>query len=932
MQSLVVEELVGRDSELEKLEQFLDRALTGPEALVIEGEAGIGKTTLWRAALRRAEAQGFAALASRPGELETALSYLALTDLLENCLEEILERLPRGSARALERALVEPATDEGSFDQRAVCTAFLGGLRDLASTGPVLVAIDDAQWLDTASARALSFAARRLAHEPVSFLVTVRGPRAGGAALESSFPEERVQRMRVDPLDEGGIDRLLRTRLGAAFRRPALRALHEASGGNPLFALELARAIVRDGVTVREGVPLSVPETLRDLIADRIGRLPDDVRDGLLVVSAAARPTVDHVESALTAGEGASKLLSRAVEAGVIEVDRGRVRFTHPLLGSVLYGEAPLERIHAAHRRLADVLTDPEERARHLALATELPDAEVAAHLDEAARRAHSRGAPDAAAALSEHALRLTPAHASGELVRRAIEAADSYADAGATARAHELLADLLPTLEGGRRRAQVLHRLARLQAYEEGFREVGGNLRQALEEAEDETPLRAAIERDLAITLSHSGDLRNAAPHARRALELARSLADRELLADAEATAASVEVMLGRGLSPDLHTGTEVFEEVADEDRLERHPALLLHALTWGAIRKWSDDFEGARRTLEDLLARLTEREEEGLLVPVLFHLAELECWAGNLHAAERHARACVEATVRAGQPGTRALALYAAALVDAHLGRVDEARSTTEEGLALSEAGDDPRMTIRHLKTLGFLELSLGDFAAANQRLDRAIALSAAVGYAEPGLFRLDADAVESLVALGRLDEAGALTEQLAERGARLGRPWALATAERSRGLLAAARGELGEAEHALEEAVVGLERLPQPLELGRTLLVLGTVRRRMRQKRRAREALEQAIATFEALPVPLWADRAHVELGHIGGRPAAGWELTATERQVAALVAEGLTNREVASRLYVTQKTVEFHLRNVFRKLGVRSRTELARAAKD
>lgn len=128
------------------------------------------------------------------------------------------------------------------------------------------------------------------------------------------------------------------------------------------------------------------------------------------------------------------------------------------------------------------------------------------------------------------------------------------------------------------------------------------------------------------------------------------------------------------------------------------------------------------------------------------------------------------------------------------------------------------------------------------------------------------------------------------------------------------------------------MGLERLPQPLELGRTLLVLGTVRRRMRQKRRAREALEQAIATFEALPVPLWADRAHVELGHIGGRPAAGWELTATERQVAALVAEGLTNREVASRLYVTQKTVEFHLRNVFRKLGVRSRTELARAAKD
>jgi len=734
--------------------------------------------------------------------------------------------------------------------------------------------------------------------------------------------------MRIDPLDEAGIDRLLAVRLGAAFRRPTLRAVQQASGGNPLFALELARGLVRDGATVGEGIPLPVPETLRDLMADRIARLPENVREGLLVVAAAAQPTVGQIESALSP-ERAAEVLSAAVEAGMIEVDRGRVRFTHPLLGSVLYREAPLDEIHRAHRRLADALADTEQRARHLALATALPEPEVAAYLDEAARIARTRGAPDAAAALSEQALRLTPADASADLARRAIEAADSYANAGATARAHELLAGLLPTLEAGRWRARVLHRLARLDAYEEGFRDVAGKLHQALEEAGDDRPLQAALERDLALTLSHSGELREAAPHARRALGLARALADRDLVADAEATAASVEVMLGRGLPEDLRMETEAFDQAAEGDRLERHPALLLHVLTWGAIRKWSDDFDGARRTLTGLLARLTEREEEGMLVPVLFHLSELESWTGNIEAAENYARTCIEATLRAAQPGTRALALYAIALVDAHLGRVDEARSVAEEGLALAEQADDPRMTIRHLKTLGFLELSLGDIVAAEDRLGRARELSAAVGYGEPGVFRLDGDAIESLVALGRLDEAAELTEELAERGRRLGRPWALATAERSRALLAAARGDLGEAESGLGRAMAEFELLPQPLERGRTLLLLGTVRRRRRQRRRAREALDQAGAIFEALPAPLWAKRARDELDHIRGRPDAGWDLTATEREVAGLVAEGLTNREVAARLYVSQKTVEFHLRNVFRKLGVRSRTELALA---
>lgn len=927
MAASTVDKIVGREAELFELESFLERASIRPEAFVIEGEPGIGKTTLWGAALASAATHRLVSLVSRPGEFEAALPYLALTDLLESRLDDLLRGLSPSSAGALRRALVELGTGD-AFDHRAVCNGLLEALRLLAAESPVLVAVDDAQWLDNASARALAFAARRLIDDPVSFLVTTRAPRTT-SGVESAFAEERLQWMRIEPLDEEGVERLLRARLGATFRGPTLRALRRASGGNPLFVLELARALARDGATISEGDPLPVSATLRELVADRIADLPGDVQDGLLFVAAALRPTAGQLESALGPNGQDLSLLLRAVEAGVIEVDRGRVRFTHPLLGSVLYSDATLERIHAAHRRLADVVTDQDERARHLALATEFPDASIAATLDEAARRADNRGAPDAAAAFSQHALRLTPDDERRDVVRRTIQAADYLADAGATARAHELLAELLPTLEGGRRRARVLHRLARLGAYEEGFRDVAGKLGQALEEAEDDVPLRAAIERDLALTLAHSGDLRQAAPHARRALELARRLADRELLADAEATAASVEVMLGRGLPTDLQSRSDAFELTGDEDRVDRHPAMLLHTLTWGAICKWSDDFEGARRTFENLLARLTEREEEGLLVPVLFHLAELECWAGNLQAAERHARACMEATLRAGQPGTRALALYAVALVVAHLGPADAARSTAEEGLVLAEEAGDPRMTIRHLKTLGFLDLSLGDFAAAEQRLGRAHERATVVGYGEPGLFRLDGDQIESLVALGRLEKAEELTEQLAERGSRLERPSALAFAERSRGLLAAAGGELGAAENSLARAAAALERLPQPLEYGRAVLLLGSVKRRMRQKRRAREEFERALAIFEALPAPLWVERARVELGHIGGRAAAGWELTATERRVAELVADGLTNREVAFRLYVSEKTVEFHLRNTFRKLGVRSRTELARA---
>jgi len=244
------------------------------------------------------------------------------------------------------------------------------------------------------------------------------------------------------------------------------------------------------------------------------------------------------------------------------------------------------------------------------------------------------------------------------------------------------------------------------------------------------------------------------------------------------------------------------------------------------------------------------------------------------------------------------------------------------------VSERTGDRWNEIKARAALGFLELSLGDFAAAHGWLAPAVQMTEEMNLREPGVFPFVPDEVEALVALGELESAERLTDRLDEQGRTLDRPLALATAARCRGLVAAARGDLEGAEVHLQRSLHEHARTQQPLEVGRTLLVAGAVRRRMRQKKGARDLLQRALTTFDDLGAPLWADRARRELLRIGGRAPTATGLTPTESQIAHLVAGGRTNREVAEELFVSVHTVEANLTRIYRKLGVRSRTELAR----
>jgi len=268
-----------------------------------------------------------------------------------------------------------------------------------------------------------------------------------------------------------------------------------------------------------------------------------------------------------------------------------------------------------------------------------------------------------------------------------------------------------------------------------------------------------------------------------------------------------------------------------------------------------------------------------------------------------------------------------FAAGLVEAHLGRADSARLEALEGLRVAEAAGEILLLIPNLSVLGFLELSLGRPAEADAYLSRAIELAKAMGVREPAYFRVVPDEVEALVALGRLDQAEALLAPFEESGRNLDRAWAIATGARCRALALAARGELTGASAAADEAVREHDRLPLPFELGRALLVRGAVERRAKRKREARDTLTKALEVFDGLGAALWADKTRAELARIGGRAPSSLDLTPTEDRVAALVAAGSTNREVADALFVSIHTVEANLKRIYRKLGVRSRTELA-----
>jgi DNA-binding CsgD family transcriptional regulator len=902
-------EIVSREEELASIRAFTGEVQEGPAVLVLEGDAGIGKSTLWLAGVEHARAEGLIVLSSRPAEAERGLAHAGLSDLFEDVVDEVLPALSAPRRRALEVALLLEEASGDPVDHRALGVAVRGALQLLSERKPLLVAVDDVQWLDPSSSSALAFALRRIDATDVRLLLARRlVDGAQPAGLEHALGAERVQQLRVGPLSVGALHRFLRDRLGRSFARQTLLRIHEMSGGNPFFALELARALGEDVDPLR---PLPVPETLDELVRARISGFPASTREALALASALGTTPESLLERAGVALEA----LDPAFAAQVIEREDGTIRFTHPLLSSAFYPDLGEERRNV-HRRIADIVEDRLLRARHLALSRDTPDADVAGVLDAAASLAADRGAVAVAAELAEQALRLTPADAAGERHRRALAAARAHQSAGEWTHARTIATDLLAETEIGALRAEALVLLAELEVNDLTV----PLLEDALREAAAQPVLQALIHIRLAWETRFRKGFDEALGDARAALMLADDLDNDGLRFEALMTLSLLGGVVGDGeAATHAARAHELATAVGDPDMLKK--------LTWLVggvlIDSDSDSGDAARVLLERDYQEWRERDEP-FSAGVLWSLAWVELSGGRWELAADYAARARDISVQYGLERTQDY--LPIVWVAVHRGQLEFAREQSERGLELSEEqlGLQPPLL---LAIPGLVALWSGDAPAAAEWLGKADRQATMLGWGEPKMRPWSADYVEALLELGRIDDAVGVLDIYEADAARLGRDRALAHATRARGLVAAARGTVDQAASLLEQAVAQHEAGGDLFGRARALLALGVVRRRARQKRPAREAIEDALHRFEQLGATTWVETARDELGSIGGRRREEG-LTAAEHRVAALVADGRTNREVADALFLGERTVASHLTHIYAKLEVRSRTELAR----
>ena len=857
-------------------------------------------------------------LSCAAGASETRLAYAALADLLAEIDGEPLDSLPPPQREALGVALLRVAPSQPAVDQRAVATAALSLLERLARDQPVLIAIDDLQWLDRPSGAIVEFCARRLKGR-VGLLASQRpGEVSVGAPRDLSLRDpDRAEVRGVEPLAAPSIERLLRERAPRGLSRRAVAQVQATAAGNPFYALELARSLQADGPP--SAAP-ALPASLDERIASRMAGWSEAVQAALLAVALLADPTVELLEEAL--GPGAAAALDEAEEQGQIVLDGPRLRFAHPLLAAGVQGRASAPGRRQMHRQLAAIVPDLEERARHLAFAG--AGSEAVPALDAAARYARARGAPDAAADLLDLALEFDDGP------QRRLLSAQHHFDAGDPRRARSLLEGSIPALPDGEAKGRALLLLAETHYKDDSFPAAQAVLERARSEADSDERLRVTIDLRLAFTHFNLLGPDAAVAATDSALAGAERLGDPTLLAQALAAKAMVDFLRGRGVD---ERRLEMALELEGPDLRapsEFHPSLIA-----SFVCLWTGELDESRRRLTTLWERHADRGDEHALAWASFIRVWLECWAGDLTAAAQAADDASERLLRLGTVNGRALALAAHGQLGAHLGRDEETRRQCEEAIALFERSGWQAWVLMPQLTLGFLDLSLGRPAAAAARLGPLAVLAVSTGLPEPtaGPMLLAADAAEALIAVGRPQEAEPIVALLEVRGEELGRHRTIAVAARCRALLLAAAAELAEAEDAAERALAAGERLPMPIEHARSLLVLGRIQRRRRKRLAAKAALTGALALFEEAGSPRWAEQASAEIECLGLRQRSDDGLTPSEERVARLAGSGLTNHEVAAALVVSPKTVEAHLARAYRKLGIRSRAELgARMADD
>jgi DNA-binding CsgD family transcriptional regulator len=908
--------LVGREQECLRIDRALESARRGRSAaLLISGEAGVGKTSLLRYAIERAEAMNV--VRATGVEFEAELEFSGLLEVCRPLLDH-LDDLPDLQARSLRGVLGLEESDVR--DRFAVGVATLSLLASAAEREPLLVLVDDVHWLDRPSADALRFAARRLFADRVAVIVSTR--LFEGVEFEWPGAEE----LSVAPLNAEESRMVLERAVGSALPDAVVAIVHAATGGNPLALVELPEVLTPDQLAGRERLeePLPVGASVERAYAGRARRLPEATQFALLILALATLDQVDAVTRALAFGGLEPAALEPAEKAHLIEISRGRVRFRHPLVRSAMTRAAsPVDR-RVAHRALAqafEAANDTERQAWHLAGAVLGPDEEAAAALAVAGARARERSGFGPAAAALERAARLSPTEA-GRL-ERLTEAADNAWRAGATGRAVTLVDEALDAHPAERLHARLLHLRGRLEVYTGSHQRARELLLEGGRLVEDADPALAAVLFGDAVEpcffLGRVADGIDAA-------ERARKLAPRDgTFADAHAEYWLGRALLAAGRTEEAAVAFDALRvRVGDvADAPSPAWAQTLESITLGMLDRSREGFTAASRAVE--VARTAGPTG---LVSALTQLSWNGVRSGRWQRAIAAATEGLALARELNQPIQIVDMLCDLTRIEAARGNSERCRDHAAEASVLAERHGLVIVSEQVRASLGLLELGLGRPEEALRYLS-----NAAVKVVELGLYDRDVtpepDLVETLVRLGRARDDDPSAPRSIERVERTGPAWGKAVAMRLSGLVA----DDEEFEDAFQRALELHRAGDDPFARARTELAFGERLRRAGRRRQAWGQLRAAVETFEDLAAEPWLERAAAELRASGAtlrkrQSHEREELTPQELQISLLVADGKTNKEVGAALFLSHKTVEFHLGRIYRKLNVGSRVELAR----
>ncbi len=906
----------------DRLHRTAREAVSSGPGVLLYGPAGIGKTHLAATLTAEAATAGATVLRCSPAEAELRLPYLCLIDLFEAVPDSTVARLPSGLRAALRAALLRDEAPEQDQSRLRVQLAVLQTLRMLGSQRPVWLSVDDIQWVDEPTAQVLGFVGRRSVGDWLRVVATERV--AGGAApLHAHLLPPGGAELSVAPMAADDLALLLSRSSGETLPAATAREIQRLAHGNPMYALELLRTLPPGG-RLPPGGTLPVPHRLHGLLLARLGALPPEARMALVLASAASRPDLTMVATAH--GEPATAHLEAAELGGIVRIGSdGRIQFDHPLIRDAIYTAATAQERHEAHRRLAITATELVERARHLALSTPGQDEDLSRTLLAAAAAARRRGAPDTAAELAALGAQRTPASDPGARAARLLAAAEYACDAGQWESARYRAEHVVAT--AGSPHTRVRARLLLLRNAGQSIEQLGHVIQEGLADAAGRPELEAQLREWESARELIAGRVERAAVEARAAVDLAFAAKDAESELSTLTNLAAIEMYLGEpGAATSLARALQVARAAGLTD-VRSWQTLMLNA--------YLDMYAGRHAAAErQVMAALADHEEQaGLeeLANMLLTLVDIRVRAGDgaaALAASRRVLALTEDTGRASSP-----VCYSASMAESIAGSAEVALALAERGLKAARRDRDQVWAMKCLSALGRIHLLNEHHSAALDALGEARAIELTMGIADPAMGFFHADLVEAMVNTGQRCEAQRLVEVITASAQALRRHSVLACLQRAVGIQHMAAGEFGEAARALRASTAQLERAGLPLERVRGLLALADVERRRRHQAAARDALSAAHQLCVEAGATAWQPRIEQRILRSGAAvPGQNVNLAPAELRVAELAGSGATNREIAASLYLSVKTVESTLSRIYRKLEVRSRTELALALAD